>query len=231
MTVKMMGTTRFGRIFWVGAALLAATVATPAAAHWVFATDAAFQYQAGQAGIGKGQGNDDNALGNTRDSSRSLGLGGAAVFGFDTAFTGQLRFWDQSSGTGQWPSNLSVFVGNSWNFDDPNFKLDLSEWTSVGTLGQPDARNGSTLKVPGVFQYLLIVDNGSRTRGRTPFNVTRVSVLPGSTHSLPAPAAVPIPGAVWLFGSALLGLAAVARRRANHRLGDDQAGLEHRETL
>ena len=31
--------------------------------------------------------------------------------------------------------------------------------------------------------------------------------------SSPAPAAVPLPAAVWLFGSGLLGLVGVARRR------------------
>jgi hypothetical protein len=227
----MMGTIRFAKFAWAAAALLALTVSTPATAHWVFATDASFQYQAGQAGIRKGQGNDDNALGNTRDSSRSLGVGGAAVFGFDTAFTGQIRFWDQGSGTGQWPSNLSIFVGNSWNFDDPSFKLDLSEWTSIGTLGQPDARNRSTLTVPGVFQYLLIIDNGTHMRGRTPFNVTRVAVLPAAVENLPAPAPVPIPGAIWLFGSGLLGLAVVARRRSKNRSEVDLLESAHRETL
>jgi hypothetical protein len=191
-------------------------VAMPASAHWVYATDASFQYQAGQAGIGRSGGNDANALGNDRNSTRSLGIGGAAVFSFDTSFTDRIRFWDSTQGTGQWPSNLSVFVGNSWDVDNPNFRLDLSQWTSLGTLNGPDVRHGSTLRVPGVFQYLLIVD--SSARGQRPFNIASVSVLaaPGSSES-PTVAAVPVPGALWLFGSGLLGLAAVAKRRSSRR--------------
>ena len=40
---------------------------------------------------------------------------------------------------------------------------------------------------------------------------------PGSTYLTIAPAAVPIPAAAWLFGSALLGLVGIGRRGSNAR--------------
>jgi hypothetical protein len=37
--------------------------------------------------------------------------------------------------------------------------------------------------------------------------------IQGNAVNLPAPAVVPIPAAAWLFGSGLMGLAAIARRK------------------
>jgi hypothetical protein len=192
-----------------------AVVSMPAAALTVDATQASFQYGLGQAGITTANNRhiDGNALGANTSTFRSLGLNGAAVFGFGTAFSGDVKIWETTfntcsataSGTcSHWPEKVSVFAGNSWDFNNPDFlALDTSTWTSLGVLGNADAQGGGILTTSGVFNYLLLVDNGLTTPNpKDGFDVARVSV-----------SAVPIPAAGWLFGSALIGLAAAARRR------------------
>lgn len=214
-----------GILVGLTAVCASAVYSVPADAHWVDATQGSFQYDLGEKRISKARSRhlDANALGNDRNTARSLGFGGSAVFSFGTAFTDRVRIWDPTSGDcnsrGRWCSSqtrkVSVFAGNSGDFDASGFPLDTSQWTLLGALGPSDVRNGYTFKTTGVFQYLLIVDHGaSRGRFNNGFDIARVSVLAAPSGI----AAVPIPAAVWLFGSGLLGLAAVARRRhAAHR--------------
>lgn len=191
----------------------------PATAEMVDATQASFQYGLGQAGITTANGRDldANALDGSTSTFRSLGLKGSAVFGFGTAFSGPVTIWETTNGActdpsgsgicNQWKEQVRVYAGNSW---DSNFaELDLTPgggWTELGQLGNFDARNGGTLNASGVFRYLLLVDLGLRPQNlnftEDGFDVAKVSV-----------SAVPIPAAGWLFGSALIGLAAVSRRK------------------
>lgn len=195
-----------------------AVYSMPAAALTVDATQASFQFGLNQAGITTANNRhiDSNALGADTGTFRSLGLNGAAVFGFGTAFSGDVQIWEATFGTcsstasgtcSGWTEQVSVFAGNSWDFTNPDFSaLDTSDtdtWTSLGVLGNADAQGGGILATSGVFNYLLLVDNGLTTPNpKDGFDVARVSV-----------SAVPIPAAGWLFGSALIGLAAAARRR------------------
>ncbi|MBK1645288.1 hypothetical protein CKO25_11685 [Thiocapsa imhoffii] len=193
------------------AALLTSSVVS---AGLVDATQASFQYGLGQAGIGTTNNRhvDANALDGDTGTFRSLGLNGSAVFGFGTAFTGEIKIWEATFGSctstaagtcSHWPEKVSVFGGNDWDFDAPNFNLDFSQWTQIGELGNAQAQGGGILSTDSVFQYLLLVDQGLPTSApRDGFDVARVAVNP-----------VPIPAAGWLFGSVLIGLAAVARRR------------------
>ncbi|UHD16221.1 VPLPA-CTERM sorting domain-containing protein [Thiocapsa bogorovii] len=191
----------------------------PATAERVDATQASFQYGFGQAGITKA---DDrhlnaNALDGSTSTFRSLGLNGSAVFGFGTAFSGPVTVWettfntcnDTGAGTCRhWPEKVAVYAGNSWDFSKPSFPAmtaEPSQWTKLGELGNFAASppNGGTLNADGVFRYLLLVDLGLNTSSpKDGFDVAKVSVN-----------AVPIPAAGWLFGSALIGLAAVSRRK------------------
>lgn len=192
-----------------------AVYSMPATASTVSAIDASFQYGAGEAGISPARANNDNALGDNTSTFRSLGKGGAAVFGFDTAFSGDVTIWEETFGTCQddggvcsgWPEQVSVYAGNSWDFDSPDFSsldpADTTVWTNLGTLGNAQAENGGILTTTGVFSYLLLVDQGLATPSpQDGFDVRRIDVT-----------AVPIPAAAWLFGSALIGMAAIARRR------------------
>lgn len=213
-------------MFGLTAVCASAVFSVPANAHWIDATKGSFQFGLGDAGIGTA-GNrhlDANALGNDTGTARSLGVGGSAVFSFGTAFTDMIRIWDPAAGNcnskGKGCSNqtgkVSVFAGNTWNFDASGFPIDQSQWTLLGALGPSDVRNGFTFKTTGVFQYLLIVDHGTGVgRFSDGFDVARVSVLAAPTSSVIT--AVPIPAAGWLFVSGLLGLAAFARRRRAHR--------------
>lgn len=82
--------------------------------------------------------------------------------------------------------------------------------SSGGLCGLPDGPNyfqnsaSFTLAIPG------ITANSSVTDVSFSFGTGPETVLAGQ----PIPTAVPIPAAVWLFGSGLLGLIAVARRRS-----------------
>jgi len=194
-----------------------AVYSMPATASTVNATQASFQFGLNDAGITNANNRDidANALGNNLSTFRSLGTGGAAVFGFDTAFSGDVTIWEATFGTctdaggvcSGWSEQVSVYAGNSWDFDNPNFSSldppDTSVWTNLGMLGNAEAENGATLNTTGVFNYLLLIDEGLTTPDpQDGFDVRRIAVT-----------AVPIPAAAWLFGSALIGMAAIARRR------------------
>ncbi|NEX20006.1 hypothetical protein G3480_06705 [Thiorhodococcus mannitoliphagus] len=180
--------------------------------HWgLFATDAEFQYGAGEAGIttANNRNVDANALGDTPDTFRSLGLEGAGVFEFGTDFTGPVTIWETTfnctgSGVtcGNHPEQINVYAGNTWDGDFSG--LDFNSWTSLGTIGNGTAQSGGTLDATGTFSFLLIVDNSTSlgSRSKDGFDVARVQV-----------SAVPIPAAGLLFGPALLGLVGVARLR------------------
>lgn len=197
--------------------LAGALSAGPAMALTVNANQASFQYGLGQANIGTTNNRhvDNNALDGDTSTFRSLGTGGAAVFGFGTAFTGDVTIWEATfnscggSGTtcSGWPESVKVYAGNTWDFGNPNFS-DLtsslaSNWTLLGDLGNKQAQGGGTLTANSVFNYLLVIDQGLTTSSPIDgFDVAEIKV-----------SAVPIPAAGWLFGSALLGLAAAAKRR------------------
>jgi len=53
------------------------------------------------------------------------------------------------------------------------------------------------------------MDNGPFSGFNANFDMTSVTM----TNYTPTPSAVPVPAAVWLFGSGLVGLAGIARRR------------------
>lgn len=193
-----------------------ALLSVPAMADMVDATQASFQFGNGQAGITTANNRhlDSNALDASTSTFRSLGTNGKAVFGFGTAFSGNVTIWEGTfncAGSGatcsNWPEGVKVYAGNTWDFSSPDFAgLNLANWTLLGELGNAGAQPpaGGTLNTgAGVFRYLLLVDMGLNSPSPIDgFDVAKVSVN-----------AVPIPAAAWLFGSALAGLAAVSRRK------------------
>ena len=100
----------------------------PASSAMIYATDAAFQYGAGVAGISADRAVTANALGDN-SNFRSLGNGGAGVFSFDSDFSGTVTIWERtgtdptSTCTGSvatcsnWPDAINVYAGHTWNGD------------------------------------------------------------------------------------------------------------------
>lgn len=189
----------------------------PAMSAMVDATNAWFQYGNGQAGITTAD--DRHKDGNATDSStstfRSLGLNGMGVFGFaGQEFSGTVTIWETTfnpttpnkDGTwSHWPEQVKVYGGTAdvWNTTDKFSAFNLDQWTELGTLGNADAQNGGSISFNGTYKWLLLVDQGLKAPApEDGFDVAKVSA-----------STVPIPAAAWLFGSALLGLVGVARRR------------------
>lgn len=196
----------------------------PAFSAMINATGADFQYghisqgYSQNSGIGTTNNRhlDKNALDGDTATFRSLGLGGAAVFSFDSAFSGTVTIWETTFGScsrngsnqcTHWPEAVDVYAGNTWN-KDFSILSDLSShgWTLLGELGnaQASGANGGSLQANGTFNFLLLIDKGLATSSpKDGFDVAKVSVT-----------AVPVPGAVWLFGSALVGMIGLGRRHA-----------------
>lgn len=90
----------------------------------------------------------------------------------------------------------------TWN--NPDFNVtDISVWTIAGTT---IADNFS----------IMATSNSNPTPSFGIFSVSPISldgITPTPSNWVTGPSPVPLPAAVWLFGSGLLGLAAIARRK------------------
>ncbi|HKJ10104.1 MAG TPA: VPLPA-CTERM sorting domain-containing protein, partial [Gammaproteobacteria bacterium] len=82
-----------------------------------------------------------------------------------------------------------------------------TEWVDGKNSGAYGGNNGGDL---GNAHIPLTITFSNNTHETLPLNYVNSSL---SSLTLTAPAAVPLPGAVWLFGSGLVGLAGFARRR------------------
>jgi hypothetical protein len=128
------------------------------------------------------------------------------------------------SNLGNW---MAGFQGDIANLPTPN---GVNPWSagvwgagtgavagSTNTYGQGIDQSG--VLVGGSDALYLVTGNGNAlTNQTTSYNLGKVSLTEGvndvATLTNVAPAPVPVPAAVWLFGSGLLGLMGVGRRRA-----------------
>lgn len=160
-------------------------------------------------GTSMAAGRDDTskALGveeNTYSSSDflSLGIGGTAIFGFGTEFSGSVKIWETTwgykSNQNQYDERVQVFFGNSANPD--------GEWDEIGTILNIEDnayRGGFELLADSdkVYNFVKLVDVTPDARsGRDGFDVEAIAVraVESSSEDVPEPAT----------GLALLGLAA-----------------------
>ena len=142
-----------------------------------------------------------NALGSSDGSFFELGFGSSADFTFGTRFDTSVSVFEITFGSVPgWPESVEVLAGDGGTF------------TLVGVLTNSAAQGGGALSLAGLgtFDTIRLVDGSPlSSTGQSDglgalggFDVDAVRISP-----------VPIPAAMWLFGSALIGVMAIARRK------------------
>lgn len=109
------------------------------------------------------------------------------------------------------PMNIGNFNNGAAgsNLDDPN-SLDGINFGIVSSAGTFNP-NGGLASDPLIQDSLVLVLSGAT--GISLGEIANVSFQYGTGFGEPNISAIPVPAAVWLFGSGLIGLAGVARRR------------------
>lgn len=144
-------------------------------------------------------------------------IGSGLFFGFTSTFfidsSGTGTLTDNGDGTGEWGIDVPLFVDWGPNLGMSLGVISLSTASTVdywiyGGAGAstPETASGSALDYHTGDAFLV---GQALFSSDTPFTGLRITMgLAGND-----PAVVPIPAAVWLFGSGLLGLVGIARRR------------------
>jgi hypothetical protein len=108
------------------------------------------------------------------------------------------RFLVEQDGTFYASDATTILVGTGWN--DISATLSEADFVVLGGVGNPDfSTSGSPIR----FGY--VTRNGGSNTGRTLQSVGGVDNWSVSV--------VPVPAAAWLFGSGLIGLIGIARRK------------------
>ncbi len=135
---------------------------------------------------------------------------------YDSAGTDQ-NYWGGLAYTTLFDSGFGVYSynvanGSEWTID---FQADHVTWNHLGNGFFPDTATGLTEF--GFNPTFSLSFAPGTTLGLMPAEVTGRDVTGASVIStgmvLSAVPAIPVPAAVWLFGSGLLGLIGVARRK------------------
>jgi hypothetical protein len=148
--------------------------------------------------------NPNNALGGPADGKfLSLGLGGMAVFDFGVMFDTNSTVFEVTWGNvAGYPESLNIYTSTSYTLD--SFYGDGSNWTSQGSLTNLAAQGGGSVALSGgPWRYVLLQDTSPIVSGRDGFDVDAISVSP-----------VPLPPALLMLLSGLLGLGFLARNRS-----------------
>ena len=115
---------------------------------------------------------------------------------------------------GHWTIDVPLFVDwSNTTFEYTGFSLSSDASYSYAAL------SGSMTATGQVMDYgtgdVFLVGQATNTDPSSGLYGTRIT--PGLNGNDPVLQAVPIPAAVWLFGSGLLGLVGVARRKPSHK--------------
>lgn len=130
------------------------------------------------------------------------GYGGYAAFSFaGKQFAKSVTIYETTYNRTGYEEYATLYGSNSASFGD------TSSWTLLGTVDNQnvDVDGGSTLDITGkgAFTYLIVVDSTKLNGGTLAdgFDIDAVKV-----------SATPLPGALWLLGSGLVGLVGLRRR-------------------
>jgi hypothetical protein len=144
-----------------------------------------------------------NALGENDGKFFSIGLGSQVDLTFGTLFDTSTTVWEVTFNPNtidEYPETADVFVGMSG--DEGSFVL-------AGNILNADSQSGFSLSLTGLggpFDTVRIVDTTKSTHPNSPskdgWDLDGVRVTP-----------VPLPAAAWLFGSALVGVGIIGRRK------------------
>ena len=144
-----------------------------------------------------------NATGAPDDKFLSLGLGGYAVFSFDTLFGAPGVVFEVTNGdVTTYPEHVEILVASTYDGSS------LAGFQSIGIISNLLASTpvGMPFNFVGTFLYLALRDVTQLVSPNSPstdgFDVNAVGI-----------AAVPVPGALLLLGSGLAGLGALAMRK------------------
>jgi len=129
-----------------------------------------------------------------------------------------VKFTDNSLTTsGDATKDLWIFeIGGAVEQSNIAISTNGIDWIDLGPLNggtrgiDIDAFIGSGVTLGARYSYVQIVDLLPHQSG-SPFAGADIDAIGAATSA--APAAVPVPAAMWLFGSGLLGLVGVARRK------------------
>ena len=129
-----------------------------------------------------------------------------------------VKFTDNSLTTsGDATKDLWIFeIGGAVEQSNIAISTNGIDWIDLGPLNggtrgiDIDAFIGSGVTLGARYSYVQIVDLLPHQSG-SPFAGADIDAIGAATSA--APAAVPVPAAMWLFGSGLLGLVGVASRK------------------
>jgi len=154
-------------------------------------------------------------------SGTALGFTGgiSGIYGVGAINTGGILETANVSGTG----SLSIFDGSQLLTADLIW-VDIASLSVAGVLNTLGSANLNNVVYNGVNGDLLALSNaGAGTNTATfqftsPTSLTDLFTTATSTTSTSfsgsiTPVVIPVPAAVWLFGSGLLGLVGIARRK------------------
>ena len=117
--------------------------------------------------------------------------------------------WDIIYPTG---ALINVVSSNSFSSFDVLYSLNGSAFASASAFIVSNGAGGYSIGPFGIgsFSPLQLIFNGTASGGSYSVNVVSGG---GAVVTPPNPSNVPVPAAVWLFGSALMGLVGVSRRK------------------
>ncbi|HTY49943.1 MAG TPA: VPLPA-CTERM sorting domain-containing protein [Steroidobacteraceae bacterium] len=140
------------------------------------------------------------------------GLSYGALGGWATGFNNDVTYMAQNgyaAGGATYLWSNGTTVGNVWGPGG-----DTSQPGSVNEYGEGPDTSGIGLGTAAADQETLYLVTGNGNKGTAQSYVLSTQLELTTTGTLETPP-VPVPAAVWLFGSGLLGLVGVGRRRAN----------------
>lgn len=158
------------------------------------------------------------------DPAQALGIpdytgsaGKAVSLGVDGSLT--LQFTDNSLTTsGNTDADLWIFeIGGAIESFNVKISTDNVTYIDLGNIsGQPsgidiDAFTGAGVIIGGLYSYVMLTDVAPNQSG-SPFGEADIDAV-GAISSAPPVNPVPVPAAVWLFGTALMGFFGMSRKR------------------